>query len=353
MGFTDEDGYPLINDEKKIRITLSRKAQITISEDMTAFGIQKTATFINKVFSNYKDDAESSISLYMQQREIELDRLFTNSGLHNEDKKEAINVLLADEKAKIMKKISAYCSAKGESRLYHINDANFEYLTEDCDEDKYFNRPGQYIRSVIEEYCSLPFIKRERICRKDIYDKVQLACEKKNILKIKAPYCGKDQIFYVYPYKIMPDPFHTQSYLVCYSRKAEDEENDKIIASFSMARINTPTVLNQTFHLNKQEISDVEAKISEYSAAYLVGMPELIMIKLTDKGKQLYKSKLFSRPEKIEEKSTKDVYAFDCTQLQIFNYFFSFGADAEIISPKDLRDRFKDTYDKAFKLYSR
>lgn len=235
--------------------------------------------------------------------------------------------------------------------MYHINDNNVEYLLEDCDEEQYYGRPGLYIRSVIEEYCSLPFIKRERIYRKDIYETIEKACSEKRILKIKANYYGKDQLFYVYPYKIVPDPFHTQAYLVCYSRKAEDEEKDKIVASFSMARISSPTMLTKAFHLNKQEIANIDSQIANYSPAYLIGKPEQISVRLTKKGKQSYQSRLYSRPEKIESLSNDDIYVFDCTQQQIFNYFFSFGADAEIISPEYLRNRFKNAHEKALSKY--
>lgn len=352
MGFIDENGYPLINEEQKIRITLSDRARLTMREDMEVFGTSKAATFINTVFGNYKNEAKSSISLYLQQREIELDRLFTGTKLDAISKRIAIDQLLSMEKKTIVVKISEYSTLKGESKLYHINDSNVEYLLEDCDENQYYIRPGLYMRSVIEEYCSLPFIKRERIYRKDIYEIIERACQEKRILKIKANYYGMDQLFYVYPYRIVPDSFHTQSYLVCYSRRADEEEKDKIIASFSMARINTPTMLTKTFHLNKHEILNIESQISNYSPAYLIGKPEQIKVKLTKKGKQSYQSRLYSRPEKIESLSTDDIYVFDCTQQQIYNYFFSFGADVEIISPEYLRNRFINAHEKSLKQYN-
>ena len=351
MGFIGENGYPLINEEQKIRITLSNRAKLTMSEDMDVFGTPKAATFINLVFNNFKSDAKSSISLYLQQRELELDRLFNETKLDDINKKIAINQLLEVEKKEIEKTIASYNTSKGESKLYHINDNNVKYLLESCDEDKYYSRPGLYLRSVIEEYCSLPFIMREQIYRKDIYEIIERACKEKRILKIKANYYGKDQLFYVYPYKIVPDSFHTQSYLVCYSRKAEKEDKNKIVASFSMARINTPTLLSKTFHLNKQEIANIEAQLSNYSPAYLIGKPEQIKVKLTKKGKQSYQTRLYSRPEKIESLSTDDTYVFNCTQQQIFNYFFPFGADAEIISPESLRNRFKNALEKSLSQY--
>ena len=351
MSFIDKNGYSLINEEQKVRIALSDRARLTMAEDMDVFGTPKAATFINTVFSNFKDEAKSSLSLYLQQREIELDRLFTGAKLDSISKRIAIDQILSVERKEIQSIISEYSNTKGESKLYHINDSNVEYLLEDCDEEQYYSRPGLYIRSIIEEYCSLPFIKRERIYRKDIYETIERACTERRILKIKANYYGKEQLFYVYPYKIVPDPFHTQAYLVCYSRKAEDEECDKIVASFSMARIIPPTMLTKTFHLNKQETANIEKQISNYSPAYLVGRPEQIRVRLTKKGKQSYQSRLYSRPEKIESLSSDDIYVFNCTQQQIFNYFFPFGADAEIISPEYLRNRFKNAHTKALEKY--
>ena len=341
MGFVDENGYPLINEEQKIRITLSDRARLIMAEDMDVFGTHQEATFINTVFHNYKSEAKSSISLYLQQRELELDRLFTGTALDSVNRKNAIDKMLSTEESAIKDEITGYNSIKGESKLYHINNSNVEYLLEDCDENQYYSRPGLYLRSIIEEYCSLPFIERERVYRKNIYEIIERACQEKRILKIKADYYGKEQLFYVYPYKIMPDPLRTQAYLVCYSRKAEDEEKDKIVASFSMARINTPTMLTKTFHLNKQEVANIESQISKHSPAYLVGKPEQIAVKLTKKGKQSYQSRLYSRPEKIESLSSDDIYVFNCTQQQIFNFFFS----------ESLRNRFKNTHEKALRQY--
>ncbi len=319
---------------------------------MDVFKTEKAATFINTVFNNYKSEAESSISLYLQQRRLELDRLFSKSNLDNQSKQAAIELILNAEEEKLRNKAARIKTLKGNSKLYHINDKNVEYLTEDCDENQYYSRPGLYIRSVIEEYCSLPFIERERIYRKNVYETIERAIAEKRILKVKADYYGKNQLFYVYPYKILPDSFHTQSYLTCYSRKANEEEKDKIVASFSMARINPPTVLTKTFHLNQSEKDNIEHQISNYSPAYLVGKPELIKIRLTKRGKQIYQSRIYSRPDKIEALSTDNIYVFDCTQRQIFNFFFSFGGEAEIISPKNLREYFQNTLGNALKQYT-
>lgn len=110
-------------------------------------------------------------------------------------------------------------------------------------------------------------------------------------------------------------------------------------------------MLTKTFHLNKQEITNIETQLSNYSPAYLIGKPEQIKVKLTKKGQQSYQARLYSRPEKIEALSSDDIYVFDCTQQQIFNYFFPFGPDAEIISPDYLRNRFRNTLEKSLLQY--
>lgn len=351
MGFIDENNNPLINEEHKIRITLSEKARIIMAEDMDVFNTSKPATFINQVFNNFKDEAKSSISLYLQQRQLELDRLFSETQLNEHSKNLAIEQLLNAEKKELLANISDFVKTKGESKLYHINNDNVTYLIENCDESQYYSRPGLYIRSVIEEYCSLPFIERERIFRKDIYDTIELACKEKRILKIKANYNGQLQDFLVYPYKIVPDSFHTQSYLVCYSRKSTEKDADKIVASFSMARINPPYLMAKKFHLNKKEISNIKDQLCKNSPAYLIGKPEQIEVKLTPKGKMSYQSRLYSRPEKIESLSSEDVYVFNCTQQQIYNYFYPFGPEAEILIPKELRERFISNIASSMKLY--
>ncbi len=352
MGFKDQNGYSLINEEHKIRITLSNRAKLTLEEDMSIFKTEKITTFINLVFENYRSEAKSSISLYLEQKRLEIDPLFDKANLSASSKELAIDCLLKAEE-EILKKLSQqYLAPKGTSHLYHINNQNVGYLEEDCEEDRYYERPGLYLRAVIEEYCSLPFIERERIYKKKIYEVIEAACSNKEILKIQAPYNGKNQSFYVYPYKIVADSFQTQSYLVCYSRKAEETDKDKIIASFSMARINVPEQRKKTFHLTKQEINNIEKKLAVYSPTYLIEPPALIKVKLTPGGIRRYQSNIYSRPSKIEELSTDDIYVFDCTPQQIYNYFFPFGSKAEIISPDYVREIFITAYSNALKIYT-
>lgn len=342
-----------INEEHKIRITLSDYALSTLIEDMEIFGINKISTIINTTFSNFKDEAKASINLYRERRVLELNQLLSHENISESTRNAIISRIFAEEYDEIRNQITRYNKLKGNTKLYHINQENIDFIMNECnDEEEYCYRPGRYLRAIIEEYCELPFIQRERIQKKDVFEKIEKACINHNILKLNITNHASKQQFYVYPYKIVSDPLNTRSYLVCYSRKANSTDNDMIIASFTMARLNAPTVLKATFSLTKSELADINSALSTNSAAYIVGKREKITVKLTDNGKQLYKRKLSSRPRKIDSLSHDDIYVFNCSQYQIFNYFFSFGCEAEIISPRELRQKFIDTHTNALKHYN-
>ena len=52
-------------------------------------------------------------------------------------------------------------------------------------------------------------------------------------------------------------------------------------------------------------------------------------------------------PEQVEG----DVYTFGCTPMQIRNYFLSFGANVEILTPQSLRQDFICVYRQALESY--
>lgn len=351
MGFTYSDGSSLINTEQKVRISLSETAMLTIKEDMLIFSVDKLSTFINTVFENYRDEAYASISVYAEQRRMDLNEHLASVKLDEPTLKSIIDPLIQAEIDNIQDTVKQYTASKSSSNLYRINNNNVDYLTYDCKENLFYKSPGQYIRSVIEEYCSLSFIDREAIYKKPIYDKIKQACKEQLTLRIIANYYGKDQNFIVYPYKIVHDAFHTQSYLVCYSYKAEESPKNKRIASFSMARITMPRIISKSSHLSKEQKEEIDKQLAKASPAYLVGDQDTITVRLTEKGKKSYQSRIYSRPEIIKQGSTPDEYVFDCTAQQAFNYFFPFGAEAEIISPSYLRERFIRTHKNALAQY--
>lgn len=352
-----DNGEPTINPEHKLRISLSERAALTMANDMDVFGIDKKTTFLNQVFSNYRDDAKASISLYLEHRKEELSQMLRGTELNSKDKISVIDHLLQAEQKELINQANQYFKlpkASKKENNYHINKNNFLYLTEDCNEEEYYNyQAGKYVRAVFEEYCSLPFIKRERIFRKDLYDIVEQACKEHRLLKVDAIRNNVKLIIYVYPYKIISDPLDTQSYLVCYTRLKDEDESSKRIASFNMARMNLPKMLKAKAVLSKGEIDEIHNRLATESPAYFLGNSTTIKVRLTEKGIASYNARLYSRPEKIDSLSSSNVYVFDCTPMQAYNYFFPFGDQCEILEPEFLRVRFQETMQKTLSLYNK
>jgi predicted DNA-binding transcriptional regulator YafY len=59
---------------------------------------------------------------------------------------------------------------------------------------------------------------------------------------------------------------------------------------------------------------------------------------------------LHRRPQ-ISSELSPNTYEFISTKEQLEYYFFSFGKDAEILEPQELRDVFTQKYNEALQLY--
>ena len=111
MGFVNANGYPLINEEHKVRIALSVNARIKMAEDITVFRVEKATTFINTVFDNYKNEAKASISLYLHQHRLALEELFSKSEMDDCSREAAIDFLMAEEDKIAREKAAALISS--------------------------------------------------------------------------------------------------------------------------------------------------------------------------------------------------------------------------------------------------
>jgi hypothetical protein len=340
--------------EQKIRINLSYKALNIIKEDMEIFKLKSMGTIINIIWENSRETSKSSIIKHMKMKEIYLNEILNIKD--EKTKKYNVETLLFEEKQEIESIIKIFLDKKGITKIFHINDNNTNYLVEECVEDKFElygkKHPSKYLKCLLEEYSELPFIERERVIQLHIYEEIEDAIMHKNVVKISALFQGKETLFYAKPYKIMSDAMGTQSYLVCKSRLFRNTEEMLQIASFNMYRIKkAKRVKSEHFSFKEKEINNIEENISKKTVAYLLGDAEIIKVKLSETGKTMYNNILFSRPI-YESISPEGYYCFNCSTLQIKNYFFKFGKEVEIIYPLELRNMFKNEYSLALSLYN-
>lgn len=329
--------------EQKIRINLSNDASLTIEGDMFIFGEKRRSTFINRVLANFFSDARSSSQAYLERQEEDLHTVFQKLECDAATKDKIIEFIRDQKKSKLEDSRDHWLNNKSESKIYRINNKNMEYLTSpECKEEIFYHEQiSDYLKCLLEEYASLPYIKRERIFYKERYETAKQAIERGKLLKICT---ARGKWYHVYPYEIMEDPLSTRSYLVGYVKKPEESRSDKRIASFRLPRLKKIECLAASFRLTKDEIDKIRKRVEKCSVQFLVEERETIRVRLTERGVEKYWEQLHLRPVKDTDASSKNEYVFQCTQRQAEYYFFKFGADVEILEPESLRKRFAEMY---------
>ena len=327
------------NEEHKQRLNLSSFAKSVIDMDRSVFDEKGSLSgFLNRIIDQFREKAEASIDIAVAERTYQLQQ----NGIDD-----AIIKKLTDEyRDTLMEKIKSY--PQGDSLIFRLNNKNFEYLYEEQAESSHYSAPSKYLKALIEEYARLSPSEREGIYYGDLIDNLlQNAIDTNSILSIKF---GK-RAFWVKPYGVMADPFNSHLYLVGMSRPEGAPNEESVIASFRITRLNK--VSRRKHPSGKVTISerkDIEKKIQQVGIQYLIGNTDTITLRLTDAGKRDFNQRSYMRP--MPDKIEGDIYHFSCTSLQIRNYFLSFGANVEILSPESLRENFIKTYKDALDNYS-
>ncbi len=333
----------------KQHLNLSAPAFNVVQNDMFAFEEKTLSGFINRVFENYYQQADVSISLTLNKLQGELQQLFSDIPDNDRTKKLLIKKLIRQKEISLLEKVTSY--DKGVPFKFWLNKNNFNYLTEnlsECTEESYYQSRGKYIKCVIEEYARLPYVNREYIYYRPFMDSINEAIEKKKQLRVET----KDgKIYNVFPYKILSDPLSIANYLVGYSRRYGFDENDLRPCSFRIATLESVKVeLSKSAFLSIDLQGILSKFISSRGVQFMVGKEADILIRLTEEGILKYQRQSHLRPP-LMERRPNNVFLFQCTTAQAEFYFFKFGRDAEILSPTELRSKFFEMYTSAQNVY--
>ncbi len=228
-----------------------------------------------------------------------------------------------------------------------INDKNFK------------KRP--VITYIIERFAAMRLSDREKVFCYKQYKDICSAIDNNSVLHVELS-SGKQ--FEIKPFDINIDDNSGSYYLIGYSRSKGSNE-DFSCHSFKLCRIKDCTLTYEEFKVTGNQKSATNSILEKFGLAYMqdnLAKSDIkkTVVHLTRKGFHLLYLKLIShqRPVPISEPKCisidgKDFYelTFDCSYNQIRNYFFSFGADAEIISPSSVREWFFRDYQNALRAY--
>lgn len=338
----------IICDDQKQNINLSDYAWNCIYEDMVNFfegDIIKTnlSGFLNIIFQNYYQFSNASISFRINEYEDELNTIFQNEEFSNIPSniiKKINKTLISSFSAKLKKIENKY--PKGEYRKFRLNNANYSYLTEESTEDKYYNSSsGHYLKALFEEYTRLTYSEREHIFFRHTFETIIDSINNNCLLKITIKNGKK---FQVIPYSIENDKVGIFNYLVGYNL-------DSNPCSFRISRITNITMLrSKKVKLDNKQKQNIDHILHTQGPQFLAGQNIPIVIKFTDTGLNKYKTQIHLRPN-VSEKIDKNTFVFNCSEVQTIYYFFKFGREITIISPKSLRDKFARFYNAALRNY--
>lgn len=345
-------GFDWYAEEQRVRINLSERACLIMEEDMYQFEVTERSSFMNTVFRNFHSAAPASISQFLYTKQTQFSNQLTGIITDRLALDHTIKCLLEKEKNSLMERIRKQLQKKHKGNSYRINNENLSFLvSEECQEEEYYNnRPGLYIKCVIEDYAELSFMERERIFFADMYDTVEDAIRTKSMLKVRTK---GNRLFHVYPYSLDTDTLSTRLYLTGFSKSITETRNEKIPASFRIPNLTKITKLHQSARLTSEEVDEIEQAINSRSVQFLLNNDDEIHVRLTDHGIIKYNNQLHLRPSKNNELSSNNIYVFNCTAQQAEYYFFKFGEDAEILKPMSLRYKFIDMYQRSLLQYSK
>ena len=200
---------------------------------------------------------------------------------------------------------------------------------------------SNYFRNMFASYALLPQDKRETIIFKPTFELVKEAIEKQR--KIYYTTINSKNPHVVSPYAISNSKEELFNYLLC--------QFIDIPYSFRMSRIRQVKILNESAELAEENIVFLD-RMNRYGPqfSYETRMPQVpIVVRLTEKGQKQFKAMYLHRPQpcKIED----DVYYFDCSRAQAFQYFSRLGSNAMVLQPAELIEDLHRFYSYAERKY--
>lgn len=215
------------------------------------------------------------------------------------------------------------------------------------------NYRGTYVSMLLEEYAKKAYFEREQIFFKRTIEDIENIILGNNLLILDY----RSQTKLILPLDIRTDEWSSYNYLIGLDLTDAKSKTEAKLVNLRISYISyyhqkDIKAVSLKCDLSPNERNEIEERIIARGVQFVHDDPIEVTVKFTDEGKNMYDHMVFMRPqinEIIDEEQL--IYKFKCTATQARFYFFKFGADAEIISPKELRDEFLDRYKEACLLY--
>lgn len=198
---------------------------------------------------------------------------------------------------------------------------------------------SEYFRAMISSYAALPQDRREAIIFKPQFDAISRAiAQGKRIFITTAG--GRGRGFELAPYAIASSKEELHLYVIGMRGAA---------TTVRLSRITDVRVLESNAQFTQKQIETAE-KMIKYGPQFFYGAEEReVCVRLTERGMEKFKKIYVHRP--IPDRREGNTMWFNCSHIQLEQYFLRFGADAEILYPESMRKEMYAFHSAAAKIY--
>ncbi len=305
----------------KIKVNLDKRKYEMLLNDMKLFKIIKNDgsvnknKFINILFENYYID-------YIEETNSIISKTKKLMQKYNYD-----NYNFANELALIL-----YDYNNNSCDIYYNESLTF-YLSEE--NEFIFNTLNNnlgasgFFRKLINRYLEYPQYKREQIIFKKIINPINEAISNNELIKIKL----ETSEIIIKPYKIGTSKEEIYTYLLGIVK------NNPV--SLHILKIKHVLSLKTNFKFIEDEICNLNL-INKLGIQFPFKNICKAEIKLTPDGVKLFDSKYLNRPEPVN--IIGNIFYFECSFDQLFNYFLTFDNKMEILAPINLKESIYKKY---------
>lgn len=351
--------------DNKQRINLSNHAYETLLWDAEVFLRSREAmslagrlssTIVNRILQAFRAKAQSSIAAALSRREHKL-RAMLDSMSNPQAREEALKLCLLSAEEEYKKKAERRLCDKQHAFSIRINKSNLKFLAskEGLAEGGYYRgNVGKYVKAVVEEYCELPNVRRERIFLKSNFAKIERAISERKLLKLTLHRPDSPEsvnVWYMKPLCLQEDTEHLYNYVAGMVASSQSAPSDEWkMGSYRLTNIKEIAVQAHPGRVSEKSAKEIEAAIKKCGIQFLSAVnTKKIVVQLTPRGEKMYSRILHLRPSFVKKEGS--VYEFDCSWNQADFYFFKFGPEAKILEPKHLADDFNQRYQRATAQY--
>lgn len=333
-----------INSEHKLRLTLTLFAMNTLHEDEIDFNLS-IATMLNRIITYYSAEADASVSIKLMKYEKKMKSVLGDGN------DETVKKLIAAEEKALIASVPKYDDTP-QSFVFRINNANMFFLTQDVTscEDRYYKKGMKpYIEALVEEFCRLPFIEREKIYCSEVYNALNSAIKTETAVYIFHNF-GKKYLMRVF--EITTDPLNTYHYVIARLIDTKGGRMNDRIYTLRLSRISRvmekPSVSGA---FTTEEKKKNALAVSKSGVQFLGDKVCNIVVEFTDKGLKNFSTQLHLRPHVTKIREDGHTYEFECTNTQAIYYFKKLGASAKVIKPAFVRKELAKWYREAAEMY--